>query len=114
MRPGRRWVRPVAVAALAATALGVSGCSRPIDGTPVAGPDATGAAVPEADLLATTCRQYQAMNSEARRAVIAAIGEDGNQLVAINPDVWVGVAAALCTFADAGAPVRDVVTGGIR
>ena len=106
--------RSAAVAAVIAAALVAPGCSRPIDGTPVAGPDATGAAVPEADLLATTCRQYQAMPSEARREVILAIGEDGNQLVAINPDVWVGVAAALCTFADAGAPVRDVVTGGIR
>jgi len=112
--PARRWMRPVVVAAVVATVLGVPGCSRPIDGTPVAGPEATGAAAPEADLLATTCRQYQAMKSDARRAVIVAIGEDGNQLVAINPDVWVGVAAALCTFADAGAPVRDVVTGGIR
>lgn len=114
MRPARRWARPGVVAALAAAVLVAPGCSRPIDGTPIAGPDATGAAVPEADLLDTTCRQYQAMKADARRAVIAAIGEDGNQLVAINPDVWVGVAAALCTFADAGAPVRDVVTGGIR
>ena len=114
MRTARRGAGAVVIAVLATAAVGLTACSRPVDGTPVAGPEAAEAAVPEADLLATTCRQYQAMPSEARRAVIIAIGEDGNQLVAINPDVWVGVAAALCTFADAGAPVRDVVTGGIR
>jgi hypothetical protein len=54
------------------------------------------------------------MNSSARREVIAAIGADGNDLVATNPDLWAGVAAALCTFASPSAPVRDVVTGGIR
>jgi hypothetical protein len=54
------------------------------------------------------------MSPTARRDVIAAIAEDGNKLVASNPDLWVGVAAALCTFAAPGAPVKDVVTGGIR
>ena len=35
-------------------------------------------------------------------------------MVATNPDLWVGVAAALCTFVDPSAPVKDVVTGGMR
>jgi hypothetical protein len=54
------------------------------------------------------------MNDADRREVITAIGSDGNQLVATNPDLWIGVAAALCAFVDPGAPVRDVVTGGMR
>lgn len=99
--------RRVAVTLLAATAVLVAGgCSRGIAGTPVAAPGAA--------LLATTCRDYSAMSPTARREVIAAIADGGNQLVATNPDLWVGVAAALCTFAAPSAPVRDVVTGGIR
>jgi hypothetical protein len=54
------------------------------------------------------------MNSAARSEVIAAIGAEGNDLVAANPDLWAGVATALCTFASPSAPVRDVVTGGMR
>jgi hypothetical protein len=65
-------------------------------------------------LLATTCRDYADMTPAARREVINAIGESGNKLVATNPDLWTGVAAALCTFAAPSAPVKDVVTGGIR
>lgn len=67
-----------------------------------------------AALLSTTCRDYVSMKDGTRRDVIIAIGEDGNKLVAANPDLWVGVAAALCTFVDPGAPVRDVITGGAR
>ena len=79
----------------------------------MAAPGELGAARDSA-LLATTCRQYVAMKDAERREVITAIAAEGNQLVAANPDLWVGVAAALCTFVDPGAPVRDVVTGGIR
>lgn len=93
-----------------AVALVVSGCSHAIGGTPVAAPGEVGAAA----LLRTTCRDYAAMTEAARRDVIVAIGEEGNKLVATNPDLWVGVAAALCSFVDPSAPVKDVVTGGIR
>jgi hypothetical protein len=54
------------------------------------------------------------MGQSERRDVIVAIGEDGNKVVAANPDLWVGVAAALCNFVDPSAPVKDVVTGGMR
>ena len=54
------------------------------------------------------------MTQSERRDVIVAIGEDGNKVVAANPDLWVGVAAALCNFVDPSAPVKDVVTGGRR
>ena len=97
-------------AVLLALVLGVAGCSRAIGGTPMAAPGEVGAAA----LLRTTCRDYAAMTDTARREVIAAIGAEGNKLVAANPDLWVGVAAALCTFVDPSAPVKDVVTGGIR
>jgi len=88
----------------------LGGCTRAIGGTPV--PDPAGVGV--AALLSTTCRDYIGMKDSARRDVITAIGEDGNKLVAANPDLWVGVAAALCTFVAPGAPVKDVVTGGVR
>lgn len=103
-------VRRAAAVLVAVAALAAGGCSRAIDGTPVATPGQAGLAA----LLNTTCRDYVSMSGGERRGVIAAIGEDGNKLVAANPDLWVGVAAALCTFADQSAPVRDVVTGGIR
>lgn len=104
----RRTVAAALTAAVVAAACG--GCSRAIGGTPVAAPGEVGAAA----LVATTCRDYTAMKPAARREVILAIGADGNSLVAMNPDLWVGVAAALCGFVDPGAPVRDVVTGGVR
>ena len=47
-----------------------------------------------------TCRDYVGMAKPSVRDVIIAIGEDGNKLVAANPDLWVGVAAALCNFVD--------------
>ena len=62
----------------------------------------------------TTCRDYVGMTESERRDVIAAIGEDGNKVVAASPDLWVGVATALCNFVDPSAPVKDVVTGGMR
>jgi hypothetical protein len=101
------WYRRATMTLLAVfVVLASGGCSRGIAGTPVAAPGAA--------LFATTCRDYSSMSPTARREVIAAIAEGGNKLVASNPDLWVGVAAALCTFAPPGAPVRDVVTGGIR
>lgn len=103
--------RGAIAAALAVVALAAGGCSRAIGGTPVAAPGEIGAA---ALVATTTCRDYTAMTQAARREVILAIGDEGNKLVAMNPDLWVGVAAALCGFVDPGAPVRDVVTGGVR
>jgi hypothetical protein len=99
-----------AATAMVTALLAVAGCSRPVSGTPVAAPGEVGAAA----LLRTTCRDYAVMTNNARRDVIAAIGADGNKLIAANPDIWVGVAAALCSFVDPRASVKDVVTGGIR
>lgn len=108
MSGGARRAAVVVVAALT-----LVGCSRAVSGTPVAAPGQAG--IPEAaTALQTTCREYTDMTAPARRAVITAIGADGNTLVAANPDLWVGVATALCTFVDPSAPVRDVLTGGIR
>ena len=99
--------RPFIAAALAVAAvLGIAGCDRAISGTPVA---AAGAA-----LLSTRCSEYVSMPEAGRREVIAAIGADGNKLVASNPELWVGLAAALCTFTDPETPVLDVVAGGLR
>jgi hypothetical protein len=109
------WYRRATVTLLTVcVVLAAGGCSRGIAGTPVATPGEAGKAAAGAALLATTCREYAGMSNAARREVIAAIAEGGNQLVATNPDLWVGVAAALCTFAAPSAPVRDVVTGGVR
>ena len=114
-----RWYRRAPIALLAgpivlAAVLAAGGCSKAIVGIPVATPGEVGKAATAAALVATTCREYVGMNTSARREVIVAIGADGNQLVAANPDLWVGVAVALCTFAAPGAPVKDVVNGGIR
>ena len=103
----RRWT----IAALVIAALGVGGgCSRAIEGTPIATPGQAGVGA----RINATCRDYVGMTESERRDVIIAIGEDGNKLVAANPDLWVGVAAALCNFVDPSAPVKDVVTGGMR
>ena len=87
-------------------ALGAAGCSRAISGTPVA---PAGAA-----LLSTSCGEYVAMPESGRREVIAAIGADGNQLVEKNPELWLGLTAALCTFTDPDTPVQRVIAGGLR
>ena len=100
---------PIA-ALLFAAVVGVGGCSRAIEGTPMATPGQAGTAA----RLNSTCRDYLGMTESERRDVIIAIGEDGNKVVAANPDLWVGVAAALCNFVDPSAPVKDVVTGGMR
>lgn len=104
-------LRSATLAGLAlVVALGTGGCSRAIDGAPVAAPGDLGVAA----LLSTTCREYTAMKPASRLEVITAIGDDGNEMVAANPGLWVGVAAALCSFVAPSAPVRDVITGGLR
>lgn len=107
LRAPARWTTE---ALLVAAVIGAGGCSRAIEGAPMATPGQAGAAA----RIETTCRDYIGMTESQRREVIAAIGEDGNKLVAGNPDLWVGVAAALCNFVDPSAPVKDVVTGGMR
>lgn len=99
--------------ALVLVALLSGGCSRAIEGTPMATPGQAGISAGAA-ALDTTCGQYVAMGQADRRAVIVAIGEDGNRLVALNPDAWVDLAAALCTFVKPGAAVRDVLKGAAR
>ncbi len=107
MRNPHRWGGTV-LAVVAVLVLG--GCSRAISGTAVAPPGAAA----EAALLSTTCRAYISMNKTARREVITAIGDNGNKLAQANPDLWVGLAAALCAFTNPTTPVKDAITGGIR
>jgi hypothetical protein len=99
--------------ALALVALVSGGCSRAIEGTPMATPGQAGIGAGTA-VLETTCGQYVTMGNADRRTVIVAIGEDGNRLVALNPDAWVDLAAALCTFVKPAAVVRDVLKGAAR
>ncbi|WP_231743604.1 hypothetical protein [Mycobacterium sp. GA-2829] len=129
----RRWlVVAGTVAALTA------GCSEVTRGTPVAGPDATArttppttspspttrARVPDpttraprppgsppAALADTTCGEYVAMDPATQREVIEAIGAE-NSLVAMNPELWITLASAVCTFAAPATPVKDAVVGG--
>jgi hypothetical protein len=92
-----------------------AGCAKPIPGTPVAAPGQAGKPLVPADLANATCREYLAMDEATRREVIDAIGDKGNQLITMNPEIWVGVAGALCTFVDPSAPVRDILVGqGLR
>ena len=93
-----------------AAAVLCGGCSRAIDGNPVATPGQGGIA----GGLDTTCGQYEAMDPSARREVIIAIGDAGNRLVALGPDAWVDLAAALCTFVDPEDRVQDVLKGAVR
>jgi hypothetical protein len=46
-----------------------------------------------------------------QRQVIEAIGEQ-SELVALNPELWITMASAMCTFADPAALVKDAVVGG--
>ncbi|WP_231645002.1 hypothetical protein [Mycolicibacterium mengxianglii] len=72
-------------------------------------PNATGS--PAAD---TTCDEYIDLDEDGQREVITAIGGE-NDLVALNPDLWITITSALCTFAEPSTPVRDVLEGqGIR
>jgi len=106
----------ILVAALAAIAvMTAAGCSNEIVGTPVAAPGQAGTGLDTTELAATTCREYLEMDDTGRREVMKAIAKDGNQIVGMNPDLWVGVAAAMCGFVDPSAPVKDIVVGqGIR
>jgi hypothetical protein len=99
--------------ALLTVALVSVGCSRAIEGTPVATPGQAGISA-DGELLDTTCGRYVAMDPSTRREVIVAIGEAGNRLVALGPDAWVDLAAALCTFVDPGARVAEVLQGAVR
>lgn len=100
-------------AVLLAVAVLAAGCSRAVEGTPVATPGQAGVA-DDAALLDTTCADFVAQDSRDRREVIVAIGEAGNRLVALSPDAWVDLAAALCNFVDPGARVADVLKGAAR
>jgi hypothetical protein len=104
--------RRCAIALLAVVLLS-TGCSRAIDGVPVATPGQGGISAGAA-LLDTTCGQYVAMDPSDRREVVVAIGDAGNRLVALGPDAWVDLAAALCTFVDPGDRVADVLQGAVR
>ena len=109
-------IRRIGLAALAVSVvLAGAGCAKPVTGTPVAAPGQAGKPLPPADLASATCREYLAMDEATRAEVIKAIGENGNQIVTMNPEIWVGVAGALCTFVDPSAPVRDILIGqGLR
>lgn len=62
----------------------------------------------------TTCDEYVDLDEAAQRAVISAIGED-NDLISLNPELWITLTSALCTFAEPSTTVREVLEGqGIR
>lgn len=62
-------------------------------------------------LAATTCGEYIDMVEATQRKVIEVIGEQ-NELVALNPELWITMASAMCTFADPATLVSDAVVGG--
>jgi hypothetical protein len=66
---------------------------------------------PPAGLAATTCGDYIGMDPAMQRQVIEAIGEQ-SELVALNPELWITMASAMCTFADPATLVSDAVVGG--
>lgn len=105
----------VAMVVAVPIAVAVAGCANEISGTPVAAPGQAGKGLAPADLLSTTCRQFLTMDDATRREVITAIGQDGNKFISGNPEIWVGVAGALCSFVDPSAPVKDIIMGeGMR
>ncbi|MET0900892.1 MAG: hypothetical protein ABWY45_23510 [Mycobacterium sp.] len=62
----------------------------------------------------TTCDEYVNLDEDAQRAVISAIGEE-NDLISLNPELWITLTSALCTFAEPSTTVREVLEGqGIR
>jgi hypothetical protein len=119
----------------------VAGCSNVTTGTPMADPGQTGIsttatatpspspttrarvpdpttsaapgapAAPPTGLAATTCTDYVNMDEATQREVIKAIGEQ-NELVRLNPELWITMASAMCTFAQPGTLVSDAVMGG--
>lgn len=131
----RRWV----LTACAVVTLTAAGCSNVTTGTPMADPDQTATATspsptspspttrarvpdpttagprppgaPPAGLADTACGEYIDMDEATQRQVIEAIGEQ-NELVALNPELWITMASAMCTFADPAALVKDAVMGG--
>jgi hypothetical protein len=62
----------------------------------------------------TTCDEYVELDEDAQRAVISAVGEE-NDLISLNPELWITLTSALCTFAEPSTTVREVLEGqGIR
>lgn len=121
------------VTGLCAAVVTLSACSNVTSGTPMADPDQTGltttttttptttspsptrgtrppAPPPPGGLADTTCGDFVDMDDATQRQVIDAIGET-NELIALNPELWVGMAEAVCTFSEPETPVRDVVVG---
>ncbi|WP_231737573.1 hypothetical protein [Mycobacterium sp. IS-1742] len=129
----RRWVLTVCVVG----ALTAAGCSTVTTGTPMADPDQTGLSTPTTStspttrarvpdptsraprppgapgtgLVDTACGDFVGMDPQTQRQVIEAIGEQ-NELVALNPELWITMASAMCTFADPATLVKDAVVGG--
>lgn len=88
--------------------------ARVPDPTTSAAPGAPGAPAPggpPTGLAATTCTDYVNMDEATQRQVITAIGEQ-NELVRLNPELWITMASAMCTFAQPGTLVSDAVMGG--
>jgi hypothetical protein len=79
---------------------------------PTGGPSTSAPpSAPPQGVAATVCGDYIKMDDAAKRQVIDAIGQQ-NSLVGINPELWVGLADAMCTFADPSTLVSDAVQGG--
>ena len=120
-----------------AVAVVVVGCSDTTDGTPTADPRYAGmsttskapsttrttvrttprtrtpsapAPSPPAGLAATTCGEWDGLDDPTKRQVIDAIGAT-NELVALNPELWIGIADGLCVYRDPTTPVSEVVGG---
>ncbi|MDV3125682.1 hypothetical protein M1247_12215 [Mycobacterium sp. 21AC1] len=126
-------MRRLMVAGLAVAAIGLAGCSTVTDGQPMADPDQTGITTPTTTrpaptttprtprsptatkppapgMASTTCGDYLEMDEATKREVIAAIGAD-NELIGMNPELWIGMADMMCRFTDKTTLVRDAVTG---
>jgi len=74
----------------------------------------TRTATPGSPAADTTCDEYINLDEAAQREVITAVASD-NELVSLNPELWVTLTSALCTFAEPSTPVREVLAGqGIR
>ena len=83
-----------------------AGCSTTVPGTPRADPAQMSVAGPQ-----TTCRQYAEMTDSAKFDVIVAIGEKDAKFAQF-PEIWMGLADTLCSFADPDATVLDMLTLG--
>ncbi|WP_099023118.1 hypothetical protein [Mycolicibacterium palauense] len=114
---------PLFLTMLAVVAATMVGCAKTVPGTPQADPayagvplesesstSPGGSAAPGAD---STCSEYKTFNDVQKRAVIDAISEE-NQLVAMNPELWIGLADMMCTFAGPTTKVADAVIGSPR